>query len=89
MLLPETALEQASALAERIRGAVAEQASLVAQYEHRLTVSIGCVQHHDEASLTDLIRAADLCLYSAKEQGRNRVATAPSAVFHPVVDAST
>lgn len=89
LLLPETALEQASALAERIRVAVAEQASLVAQYEHRLTVSIGCVQHHDEASLTDLIRAADQCLYTAKEQGRNQVATAPSAVFHPVVDAST
>ena len=89
LLLPETDLPQASALAERIRLAVAEQAALVAQHEHRLTVSIGCVQHRDEASLTDLIRAADQCLYSAKEQGRNRVAVAPSATLHPVIDAST
>lgn len=76
VLLPETAIEAAAALAERLRNALA---TLRLQHEGKplsLTASFGTAQregHH--LSLDMLISAADTGLYHAKDSGRNTVAT--------------
>jgi diguanylate cyclase (GGDEF)-like protein/PAS domain S-box-containing protein len=70
VLLPETTLDGASHLAERIRAAVAA-ASL--PEVGRLTVSIGVTQFHPGESRDELIARADVALYKAKSSGRNSV----------------
>jgi diguanylate cyclase (GGDEF)-like protein/putative nucleotidyltransferase with HDIG domain len=76
ILLPETPPEQAMEIAERIRRAVAD-----GQYEVetaaepiRATISIGVAGFpKDGVDANELIHQADLAVYRAKLQGRNRV----------------
>ena len=80
LLLPETELVQASALAERIRQTV-ETSSVEVNGEHiSLTASLGVAQYCAHHSLDELIRDADQWLYAAKRQGRNRVSCAGTVV---------
>jgi diguanylate cyclase (GGDEF)-like protein len=74
VLLPNTDLEGAKVLAERIRTAVAknpvEHGSIVIVF----TVSIGISQYRKGMqNIDELIKEADIALYRAKEGGRNRV----------------
>jgi diguanylate cyclase (GGDEF)-like protein len=74
VILPETNLEGAFALAEGLREKI-EQSKFVFQSEIiRVTMSIGVamLKEEDRASL-DLIKRADEKLYEAKRAGRNRV----------------
>ncbi|MES2164773.1 MAG: GGDEF domain-containing protein [Pseudomonadota bacterium] len=68
-------LEAARALAERLREAIAnEPLTLSDGYILRVTASFGvAVAHGPHAALDDLFHAADLALYRAKHNGRNRV----------------
>jgi diguanylate cyclase (GGDEF)-like protein/putative nucleotidyltransferase with HDIG domain len=81
ILLPETATEQALEIAERIRRAVAEQEFEVdtATEPIRATISIGVSAFpKDAGNAQELIHQADLAVYRAKLQGRNRVLAANS-----------
>jgi len=74
VLLPNTNLEGAKVLAERIRTTVAknmvEHGSIVIVF----TVSIGASQYRKGMqNIDELIKEADIALYRAKEEGRNRV----------------
>jgi diguanylate cyclase (GGDEF)-like protein/putative nucleotidyltransferase with HDIG domain len=76
ILLPETPPEQAFEIAERIRRAVAGAAFDVETSSEpiRATVSIGVAAFpRDAADANELIHQADLAVYRAKLQGRNRV----------------
>jgi diguanylate cyclase (GGDEF)-like protein len=76
VLLPETTADEALDVAERIRRAVEERLFTVSTTDHpiRATVSIGVACLPDDASdPTDLINAADVAVYAAKANGRNRV----------------
>lgn len=73
VVLPETDLEQAKVLGERLRSNV-EQIALIKQLpELRVTVSVGIAQLSKDETLEDLFKRADNMLYRAKESGRNRV----------------
>ena len=71
-ILSDTGEAPAAVLAERLRSTV--QGSMTG--EHTVTVSIGyaCQSHDRFASADQLFEAADVALYSAKQQGRNCVA---------------
>jgi diguanylate cyclase (GGDEF)-like protein/putative nucleotidyltransferase with HDIG domain len=76
ILLPETAPEQALEIAERIRRAVADASFEVETSSEpiRATVSIGVAGFpKDGSDANELIHQADLAVYRAKLQGRNRV----------------
>ena len=73
VLLPETAADDAVAAAERLRQLVAGDAITLNGTEIRTSVSIGISDAYQASSLAELMKRADLALYEAKNQGRNRV----------------
>jgi two-component system cell cycle response regulator len=74
IILPETTLEGAFALADGLREKI-EQSRFVFQSETiRVTISIGgALLQESERTSQDLIKRADEKLYEAKRAGRNRV----------------
>src|SRR5919109_1222441 len=81
ILLPETSPEEALEIAERIRRAVAQRRFDVETSSEpiRATVSIGVAAFpRDGTDPNELIHQADLAVYRAKLQGRNRVLDASS-----------
>jgi two-component system cell cycle response regulator len=73
IVLPETLLDGAAALAEDLRARV-EQHQFIFQGERLpMTISVGCALLTDDKSATDLIQRADEKMYEAKRSGRNRV----------------
>ena len=79
LLLPETDIEGAAAAAEHVRRAVAEsRVELPGEQPFEVTVSIGAAGFSEgDTSFTHVIRRADLALYAAKSEGRNRAVIAP------------
>ncbi len=77
ILLPNTDLDGAVELAERLRETLTERRLKVdGETELAVTVSIGAASRlPTDASLDRLFARADQALYRAKEAGRNRVAT--------------
>ena len=76
-VLPYTTTEQASVVAERIRNQFEANSTDVAGAPVRATVSLGIASTETFGyDLDTLIRRADMAVYAAKRQGRNRVAVA-------------
>ncbi|MBS3954572.1 MAG: GGDEF domain-containing protein [Methylomicrobium sp.] len=73
LLLPETHLEAATALAERLRKIIAGIRLPTEGGELSFTASFGVVQRSQHETLDSLISEADGYMYKAKKQGRNRV----------------
>jgi diguanylate cyclase (GGDEF)-like protein len=75
IVLPETNLEGAVAVAERLRGMVEKHAFQYEGKSYPLTVSVGVAATNGDRPLSpsDLISEADQKLFEAKRQGRNRV----------------
>ncbi len=83
LLMPETGLEAARALCERLREAVARATVATAAETLGLTVSVGVtVCDLGETSIDPALARADAALYAAKNKGRNRVevATPPTSL---------
>jgi two-component system cell cycle response regulator len=78
VLLPDTDLDGALALGERVCKHVAAEPLPVGDDQFlAVTVSIGCAAA-DGADPEDLVQRADRALYAAKEAGRNRALAATS-----------
>ncbi len=75
VVMPETSLSGAVVVAERLRGAVADQPFVLRENGSKLpvTISIGiAVTGVAEETLESLLKRADDALYAAKHGGRNR-----------------
>lgn len=80
VLLPNTPSSVAATVAERMRAQIENHNWAASSGIEGLTISAGVADFgHAPATLDELIRRADSALYSAKSNGRNRV-----AVFEPV-----
>ena len=78
VIAPDTAIEGALRLGERLRAAIEHRPLLVAGREVSLTASVGVAERGDTiGNLQRLLKAADDALYGAKRKGRNRVEWIP------------
>jgi diguanylate cyclase (GGDEF)-like protein len=73
VLLPGTDASGAGALAESLRDATADLVVAANGAEVRVTASFGVASFPQTHAADELLAAADLALYSAKRQGKNRV----------------
>ena len=74
VLLPETTIDYAVEVAERLRQEVEGEAFPVVG---TVTISVGVTEfRYNDSSTLDILTRADRALYSAKDRGRNRVETA-------------
>lgn len=71
--LAHTNAEQALNIAELIREKIANHVFHASGYQIQLTTSIGLCQCGHDQNLEDVLIAADIELYRAKQSGRNRV----------------
>lgn len=77
LLLPETTIQDAQVLAERILSATNSLAISWDGQTIRFTVSIGLIElNEDDTTLNKVMHRADLAMYQAKAQGRNQIVTA-------------
>lgn len=76
IILPQTAREGACVLAERIKQTVETKAFPLVD-PGAITVSVGVATFPESGSTAgELLEAADMALYSAKQSGKNQVSTA-------------
>ena len=76
-LLPETGSDEAVAMAERLRAAIAGLRFDAGAASFTVTASLGVAERDgDGDSLASLLQRSDEALYEAKRDGRDRVATA-------------
>ena len=95
-LLPQTSLDGAAVVAERLRQRVHAQPAAVGGQVVHFTVSIGVsawaapegAQVQADADIDRLMVAADRALYAAKAQGRDRVVTADDGDTLPPIAAA-
>jgi diguanylate cyclase (GGDEF)-like protein len=75
VILPNVELDKARQVAERMRAAMENNVLLAGDGERvRVTISLGVSQLNNESlNTSNLMKQADEALYSAKNNGRNRV----------------
>ena len=83
LVLPETRLENAKVLAERLRQHIAKKVIETEEEKVSITASFGVTgfddlsSHKEIITFDALINTADKYLYAAKKQGRNKVISGP------------
>lgn len=82
LLLKDCPLEQALAIAEKLRQTIAAQRFGFDGKQVAVSVSIGVAEYAAQEPLTGFFARADAALYRAKAGGRNRVEIAAGAA-HP------
>ena len=81
VLLPETSLDAARDVAERLRAHIEARPFVIGSGVVACTVSIGVAQlSAQDNSIEELLHRADTALYAAKNEGRNRVEVAVTPV---------
>ena len=70
VLLPDTRLDVAASVAERVRNSIIND-SILAKYS--LTMSFGVASFNNKDDFNSLVERADKSLYKSKQAGRNKV----------------
>lgn len=73
VIMPDTELASARELAERLRRTIEQNPLLISDKRIELTLSMGVISFDGDTSAAEMVRKADLKLYQAKREGRNRV----------------
>jgi diguanylate cyclase (GGDEF)-like protein len=80
VLLPDTNLDDATKVAERIRLGIEELLLPTHRGILRVTISAGVAYRHQDETYSELFDRADAALYASKRLGRNRVSLADEFV---------
>ena len=72
-LLPDAGRRAAAVVAESLRASVEEVRARCGPHELSATVSVGWATWNGDESADQLVKRADIALYSAKDSGRNTV----------------
>jgi len=75
LVLPDTPLDSARILADRIRSTMDDNPLLIHRQSIHITVSIGVTCVEGQASIDELSQSAEKAVYLAKRGGRNKVAS--------------
>lgn len=73
VILPDSNFDDAHIVAQRILSSIENTIITVDSLQIKATASIGLSLYNDLESISDFIERADMALYRAKENGRNRV----------------
>jgi diguanylate cyclase (GGDEF)-like protein len=73
VILPETDLEKAYVVGEKLRKTIETENFPYNDNTIQLTVSLGIASYHNIKSTQDFIKIADDNLYRAKAEGKNRI----------------
>ena len=73
ILLPNTSLDKAKMIAERIRSSISELQFIYENKVIRITATIGLAEATSDVAFKDLLQRADQCLYYGKTTGKNKV----------------
>jgi diguanylate cyclase (GGDEF)-like protein len=73
VLLPETNLDAAQRVLERVRSTIEHKPRQTGTLELPVTISIGIAEWTGIESLPALVERADRACYAAKHAGRNRI----------------
>ncbi|HSG52397.1 MAG TPA: GGDEF domain-containing protein [Rheinheimera sp.] len=76
LILPQTSLDDASYVAEKIRAQMSQQQMVPQDQGYQVTASFGIAGCDDARQFQDSLKLADTMLYQAKHKGRDRVCTA-------------
>jgi diguanylate cyclase len=91
IVLPNTALRPALAVADHIRRAVMTKELMkrsTGEHLGRVTISVGVATLHNGETAQSMIERADACLYAAKRSGRNKVVGETDPEAAPVMEQS-
>jgi len=86
MILPETSVNEAVQLAERIRKAVETRCFHFEGTDLHVTISVGVAQLGEGEEITALIQRSDAALYASKEGGRNRTCWHDGQTTRPAIE---
>ncbi len=79
VLLPETNLNEAEIVAERVRTHVESETFMPAPGKIiRITISVGVTDYNNGEDIKKFVQRADQAMYLSKEKGRNKVSLIPS-----------
>ena len=87
IVLPETGLAEARAIAERVRAGVTGRELVkrsTGESLGKVTVSLGVATQHGDDNAVSLLERADACLFAAKRAGRNRTLDETEAALRDV-----
>lgn len=87
MLLPETDLQGATIVAERIRLAIAQSVVEINDVKISITATIGVVEALPGESFDAALKRSDIALFKGKEEGRNKVvvsSTTQASLTNPI-----
>jgi two-component system, cell cycle response regulator len=84
VVLEMTSEQEAVAIAEALRLEVAGWRFTQDEYGLSITTSIGVAQHKADEAIPDLLKRADVALYTAKNAGRNRVVSTSNLNVAPM-----
>ncbi|NII55411.1 GGDEF domain-containing protein [Luteibacter sp. SG786] len=89
-VLPDTSLQEAINVAERLRSETERQLQTISGERLGVTISVGVVASgQPRRSVTELVLLADRLLYQAKGEGRNRVKSPSASTALPSSSAAT